>query len=429
MKDKFIQSTIILLIGGLITKVLGMLIKIIMARLIGTEGLGYYMLILPTFILLINISQLGLPLALSKLISEDKKSSKKLFLSILPILIIINIIIMILIYILSPIISNNLLHNKDLELSIKAMSLVIPFTSISSICRSYFFGKQRMFPHVLSNIIEDLVRIIIMIIGVSHILPYGLKYTICFIILSNIISESISTIILLIFLPKNITIKKKDLYPNKSYMKESLKIGLPTTTSRIISNIAYFLEPIILTTSLIHTGYSSSFITREYGIISGYVLPLILLPSFFTLAISQALLPVISKDYVNGNYKTIKKKLITAITLSLLIVIPITIFLLIKPSILLTLIYHTNEGISYIKVLAPICILEYIQAPLTTCLDAIGKSKDNLTSSIIGMTSRTILLIILTRFQIGLWSLIISISTNIILTTLYEIKKVRTYLT
>ena len=132
---------------------------------------------------------------------------------------------------------------------------------------------------------------------------------------------------------------------------------------------------------------------------------------------------------MNGNYKTIKKKLITAITISLLIVIPITIFLLIKPSILLKLIYHTNEGIPYIKVLAPICILEYIQAPLTTCLDAIGKSKDNLTSSIIGMTSRTILLLVLTRFKIGLWSLIISISTNIILTTLYEIKKVRTYLT
>jgi hypothetical protein len=45
------------------------------------------------------------------------------------------------------------------------------------------------------------------------------------------------------------------------------------------------------------------------------------------------------------------------------------------------------------------------------------------------MTSRTILLLILTRFKIGLWSLIISISTNIILTTLYEIKKVRMYLT
>ena len=429
MKEKLIQSTIILLIGGLITKVLGMLIKIVMARLIGTEGLGYYMLILPTFILLINISQLGLPLALSKLIAEENRSSKKLFLSILPLLIIINIILMIIIYSTAPIISNYFLHNKDLEISIKSMSLVIPFTSISSICRSYYFGKQKMFPHVLSNIIEDLVRLLIMILGISYILPYGLKYTICFLILSNIISESISTIILIIFLPNNIQIHKKDLVPNKTYIKESLQIGIPTTTSRIISNIAYFLEPIIITTSLLNIGYSSSYITNEYGIISGYVLPLILLPSFFTLAISQALLPSISKDYKEGNKKDIKKKLYFSITLSLIIVIPITIFLILKPQVLLKLIYHTNKGINYIRVLSPICILEYIQAPLTTCLDAIGKSKDNMKSSFIGMSTRIILLLILTKFKIGLWSLIISISMNIILTTLYEIKKVRKYLT
>ena len=47
MKEKFIKSTIILLVGGLLTKVLGMLIKIVMSRLTGTEGLGLYMMILP----------------------------------------------------------------------------------------------------------------------------------------------------------------------------------------------------------------------------------------------------------------------------------------------------------------------------------------------------------------------------------------------
>ena len=78
MKNKFIKSTIILLIGGLLTKVLGMLIKIVMARLIGTKGLGMYMLILPTFSLFISLSQFGIPVALSKLISEDTRNNKKL---------------------------------------------------------------------------------------------------------------------------------------------------------------------------------------------------------------------------------------------------------------------------------------------------------------------------------------------------------------
>lgn len=428
MKNKFIKSTLILLIGGLLTKLLGMLIKIVMARLIGTKGLGMYMLILPTFTLLISLSQFGFPLAISKLIGEDTRNNKRLVISILPVLIIINIILIILIILLSPIVSKKLLHNEDIYISILAMSLVIPFTSISSICRSYFFGKQKMFPHVLSNVVEDIVRLIIMIIGIPLIKPYGLKYIVCFLILINIISEIISTIILIIFLPKNIHITKEDLKPNKTYIKETLNICIPNTTSKLIGSIGFFLEPIILTNILL-INYSNNYITTEYGVISGYVIPIILLPSFFTLALSQSLLPVISKDSVKNNLKSIQKKVSYIILLSLLIGIPITIILLFKGDQLLQLIYHTSKGYNYLKILAPICLLQYIQAPLSTTLDALGKSKINLISTILGTITRTISLIIFSYLKIGIYSLIISISLNIIITTLYQIKKVRYYLT
>lgn len=428
MKNKFIKSTIILLIGGLLTKVLGMIIKIVMARLIGTKGLGTYMLILPTFTLLISLSQFGFPLALSKLIGEDTRNNKRLVFSILPVVIIINIILIILIILLSPIISKKFLHNEDIYISILAMSLVIPFTSISSICRSYFFGKQKMFPHVLSNIVEDVVRLVTMIIVIPLIKPLGIKYIVCFLILINIISEIISTIILIIFLPKNIHITKNDLKPNKSYIKDSLKICIPNTTSRLIGSIGFFLEPIILTNILL-INYSSNYITTEYGVISGYVIPLILLPSFFTLALSQSLLPVISKDSVKNNLNSIKKKVSYIILLSLIIGIPVTIILLFKGDLLLKLIYHTNLGTNYLKILAPVCLLQYIQAPLSTTLDALNKSKTNLVSTILGTTIRTISLIIFSYLKIGIYSLIISISLNIIITTIYQIKKVRYYLT
>ena len=79
MKEKFIKSTIILLIGGFFTKILGMFIKIVMSRMMGAEGLGIYMLILPTFSLFIGLSQFGMPIALSKLVAEDKKNNKKVF--------------------------------------------------------------------------------------------------------------------------------------------------------------------------------------------------------------------------------------------------------------------------------------------------------------------------------------------------------------
>ena len=429
MKEKFIKSIFILLIGGLLTKVLGMIIKIVMSRLIGTEGLGLYMMVLPTFSLFIGLGQFGLPTALSKLIAEKKKNNIRLFFSILPISIIINIILIITILLIAPVLSKNLLHDPRCYLPILAIAVVIPFTSLSSICRSYFFGKERMAPHVISNLVEDIVRLSLMIIGIPFFLPKGLEYAVCFIILSNTISEFASIVILLIFLPKKVQIKKSDLIPKKDYMKESLSIGIPNTTGRLIGSIGYFLEPILLTTTLLAIGYSNKYITTEYGILSGYAMPLLLLPSFFTMAISQALLPVASREYARGNYDSVKRKIKQAIYYSLLIGIPVTIFFIFLPEIPLQLIYHTTEGTNYIRFLAPICLFQYIQSPLSSSLDAMGKSKDGMIATLLGQIIRLTFLVLLSLLKIGLWGLIIAISLNVLVVTFYSIKKVRYHLT
>lgn len=420
MKKQFIKSTLILLIGGFITKIIAMITKIVMARQLGTEGLGLYMLIIPTFSLLISLSQFGLPIAFAKLISEEKRNSKNLFFSLLPILIITNIILIVLTILLAPNIAY-LLHNKKLTKSIIAMAFVIPFTSISSICRSYFFGKNKMLPHVLSNIVENITHFILIYFGVAYFIKYGLYIVIIYLILSNIISEVISTIVLLLFIPKKIHISKQDLSFNKTYAKDGLKISIPNTTSRFIGSISYFLEPIILTTILTKVGYSTLFITKEYGTISGYVIPLLTLPSFFTLAISQALLPIVSKDSVTNNNLRIKKEITFAVIICLLIGIPVTIFLIIYPDKALYLIYHTTKGKEYLRFLAPFFLLQYIQYPLTTSLDALGKSHNNLISTLIGTFTRTILLFILSYLKIDIWGLIIGISINILLVTIYQI--------
>ncbi len=87
----------------------------------------------------------------------------------------------------------------------------------------------------------------------------------------------------------NLGIGKKVLKGTQN-LKALFKIAIPTTGSRLIGSIGYFLEPIILTYVLLKVGYSSNYITTHYGIINGYVYPLLLLPSFFTLAISNACL-------------------------------------------------------------------------------------------------------------------------------------------
>lgn len=425
MKEKFIYSSIILIIGGFLTKILGMIIKIIMTRLIGTEGIGLYMLILPTFSLFISLASFGFPVAVSKLVAEDTKNNKKIISSIIPASLIINIFLMIIILLFGKKLAFDLLNEKRCYYAIIAMALVIPFTSISSILRSYFFGKQKMLPHVISNVLEDITRLFLIIIGVKYFLKLGLQYAICYIVLINILSELTSILILFFFLPKNFKLKKQDIKPSKVYLKDSLSISIPSTISRLVASIGYFLEPIILTFTLTKVGYSNTFIITEYGILTGYVIPLLLLPSFFTMAISQALLPIISKATSNNNNKYAYKKIKQSIFLSLLIGIPATLLFIIAPSFFLKLIYNTTEGIPYIIALAPICLLQYIQAPLSSSLDAMGKSSNNLKTTIIGTIIRTSLLYTLSLLKIGIWGLIISTSINIIFTTLYNFHQVK----
>ncbi len=425
--NSFFKSVMLLLIGGFITKIISMFIKIILARLIGTNGMGIYTLISPTFILLMSIAQLGFPVAISKLVAEDNKNNKNLVFSIIPISLIINVFIIIFLFLTSFYISHNLLKCDECYWALISIGFVLPFISISSILRGYFFGKNKMLPHVISNITEDLVRLICLIIGIPYFMKLGIEYAVAFIVLTNIISELTSILILFFFIPKNFKISKKDLKINKKNIKDVFNIGIPTTMSRIIGSIGFFFEPIILTYGLLKCGYSSKFIINEYGIINGYIMPLILLPSFFTLAISQALIPNISKAHSKKNYKYIKSKLKLAITLSLSIGIIFTLIFEFIPTIPMKLIYNNIVGIKYLKVLAPVGLIYYIQSPLTASLQAMGKAKEAMNGTLQGTIIRTTLLFILSLSNIGLWSLIWSFTINIIYVTLHQylcIKKV-----
>lgn len=424
-KSNFIKSTLILLIGGLITKILGMIIKIVMSRLLSTEGIGLYMLIMPTFLLIITLSSLGFPIAVSKFTAEDTRNNKNLVFSLIPISLIINILIIILIIFSAKYISTYLLKEPRVYYPIICIALVIPFASISSLIRSYFFGKQKMVPHVVSNIIEDIIRLILYIIGIPFFLKYGLEKTISFLILSNIICEICSIIVLFLFLPKSFKIKKEDIIPNKRYIKDALYLGVPNTLGKLIGSIGYFLEPIILTYTLLSNGYSNKYIIYQYGIISGYVLPLLLLPSFFSMAISQALLPIVSKSSVRNDYKTIKRKIRQAVTICILIGTVFTIIICLNPSFFLNFLYKTKEGINYIYLLAPICILQYIQYPLAFTLDGLGESRITMISTLIGTITRCMILIISSNFHIGIYSLIIATALNIIVVTLYQSYRLR----
>ena len=133
-------------------------------------------------------------------------SGKKIVFSTLPVSLILNFLLVIFVIFASKFISINLLHNEDTYYPLMALSLVLPFISIGSILRGYFFGKQQMMPHSLSNVIEQIFKLLIVLLVLPHLCKYGLIVTICGYILISILSETMSINIFLLFLPKNFKI-------------------------------------------------------------------------------------------------------------------------------------------------------------------------------------------------------------------------------
>ena len=425
MKEKFIKSSIVLIIGGLLIKLLGMFIRIMINRIAPLETISLYMLILPTFSLMMAISQLGFSTSISKLVSEERYKNKKLLFSILPISIFINIALTIFLVFASRFIANTLLKNPNAYLPILAISLVLPFDSMSSILRGFFFGHEKMVPHIISQLCEQITRLVLIMITIPYLVTINYVYATVGLVLVNVFSELSASLILFLFLPKSFTITKDDLKPNYLYIKDVLNISLPTTTSRIVGTIGYFFEPVILTFVLLKDGYTSSYITIQYGIINAYIMPMVLFPSFFTNAISHAMLPIISREYAKGNKKYIKTKLWQTIIFSLIIGVPISIVMFIFPEFFLKLFYKTQSGINYLRFLIPFFLLYYIETPLAMFLQGINKSYRVMTDNIIGIIIKTVLLFLLSFLNIGLYSLLIATISNIIIVTIRHIISIK----
>ena len=425
MKNKFVMGTIILLTGGFFSKFLGFVLRIIITRQIGTEGIGLYSLVMPTFGLFITIATFSYPVAISKIISAKGKSSKKAIFSIIPISIILNLFTLLIIFLISKPLANIFLKDQRLYIPLLSIGFTLPFIGLSSIIKGYYWGKQRMGIYILSNIVEQIVRIIVLIFLIPKVIKVSLVLTISLIILVNVLSETSSIIVMLLGLPKGVKITKEDLRPSREYIKDIMNICVPSTSSKIVGSISHFLEPIVLINVLSYVGYSNNYIVTEYGIVNGYSLALLLIPQFFTMSISTSLIPELSKSYSIEDIKNCKKRLFQITGLSLMIGAFSTGIIFAVPEYFLNLIYNTNLGANYIRVLAPFFLLYFINTPLASAMQALDMSKDEMQITLLTSFVKLFLLTLLAFLKIGMYSLIISTIITLIYGTYLHIKKVK----
>lgn len=411
--------------GGLITKVLGFIIRIIYTRMVGTEAIGLYSLVMPTYSLLLSIATLSLPIVISKIISEEKTRSIKVLANATMITMLLNVLVIFIIYLTKDFIAGTLLNDNRCAPLLMAMALTFPFVSISSVLKGYFFGKQKMVPNTISNVIEQFVRIALIYIFIPSLVKKGIIYSVIGLILISIGTELASIMTFLLFLPKKVVIKKSDLKPDFNTSREILSISLPTVSSRLIGNVGFFFEPIILTNVLLLAGYSMNFILTEYGVYNAYTISLLTMPSFFIQAISSSLLPEISKFYYQKNVVMVKRRLKQALIISFIIGSIFSSLIFIFRDFLLATLYNTLNGSDYIKILAPFFVLFYLEGPLQSVLQGIGKPKACMVITLIAVIVKLLTMGILSLCHIGMYSLVIAEIIDIIIVVLLCYKTIK----
>jgi len=424
-KQTMVQATFIMIAVGFVTKALGIVNRIIITRSLGEGAIGVYMLISPTVMLLATLATVGLPVAIPALVARGDIKERKVLSAALTISSTLSTLITIMMVFLAQPISEHLLKDDRVVLPLMMIGPLLFVVSFTSILKSYFQGKENMTPGALSTLVEQLVRMGLSVVLISWLLPKGISYAVVGLMLASIAGELVSAAILTTMF---IQFKKKN-YPKADFklpklepvvFKDVLGISLPTTGSRLVGTITHFLEPIIVARMLFRMGYGSGVGTQMYGAVSGFAIPLLFMPSFISGAVTGAMIPAISKAYKNRDLSTIHKRLSTAFKIAFFTSGFYLMLVMIFPYEIMNLLYNSSTGAEFLKIMAPVFLLIYLQAPLVATLQAIGEAKfamrASIASSIIKLSSIILLMLIP---GVNIWGLVFGILINIILLTIW----------
>ncbi|MBA4537166.1 stage V sporulation protein B [Bacillus aquiflavi] len=426
--SKFLKGTLILLIAGLLTRILGFINRIVIARFIGEEGVGLYMMVFPTLMLVITITQLGLPVAISKRVAEAEaignfKKVKKILVVSLAATISLSIIFTPALMLLAPYLSKTLFTDPRTFYPLFAIAPITPIVAISSVIRGYFQGRQNMKPAATSQVLEQLVRIALIAVLTKAFIPYGIEYAAAAAMVASVFGEFAS----LLYLVTAFKLKKrfklrKDFFQyvqaGKSTFSSLMSIALPTMGSRMIGSISWFFEPIVVAHGLAIAGVATAEATKQYGSLTGFALPLLMLPSFITHSLSTSLVPAISEANSRNDHSLIEYRLQQALRFVLLTggIAIASLYILAEP--LMKVMYGSTSGAQFIKLMAPFFLFSYLQAPLQATLQALDLARAAMINSLIGAVVKTAVIFLLaSQSSFGINGAALGILIGIVLVT------------
>lgn len=378
-RSALIKGTLILTFVGALTRMMGFFYRILMSRIFSAEKIGIYQMIFPIYAFIFSLSCAGIQTALSQTtaayLGNNKKDKAFQTLKLaLSISITISLLILLFIRNYASDIANYILNEPQCESLLLIMAYSLPFASIHSCICGFCLGQKNCIPIAYSQFIEQLLRIIAVILLIYFCLKNALPVEIDLAVWGLVVGELSSCAYLCLFYGKNLFSRPFALKGLLSSCGNLFRTAVPLTASRVCINLMHSIESISIPLKLQSYGLDSAAAFSIYGVFSGMALPCILFPSALTNALSSLLLPTVAEYHATKEHFLLKKYLRNIISGCFLMGICCMIFFFSTSSFIGNYIFKNDLAAIYIRALSFLCPFLYANTTLSATLNGLGKT-------------------------------------------------------
>ncbi len=402
--NNFLQGIFSLIISQIFIKIFGVLYSLYLTNKtgFGDSGNAIYMSGYQIYALLLTISSIGVPNAISKLISEknsikDYKNEDRVLKIAIFIFAIIGFCGSLAIFLGSKYISTNIIQIPEANLSLKILAPAVFFVSISSVMRGYFNGKGKIYITAKSQFYEQVAKSILTIAFVeitSKISNYNTEAMSASGNLATTVATFISLVYIFIKYQKEINISLGNNFEKEriiNIIRKILFISIPITISSLLGNLGKNVDSVTIVRFL-KNKIGEETAKRKYGILSSKIDILCALPLSFNIALSTALVPEISEKKAKGDLKGIVDKINFSFKSTLLIGIPSAFGMFFYSERIFKLLFPNSiEGFNLLSLASFGIIFALLIQTISGILQGFGKTKILLISSIMGLVTKIIL--------------------------------------
>ena len=403
-KRTFVYGATILFGANLFNRLLGFGYQYLIMNNIGGEAYGLFNMVFPIYMLALVLTTAGIPLAIAKMVSEEISlgrtvNAQSIFRLALLLLSISGAIVSIVLYFFAPYIALRIFPDPRVINVFLICTPAIFIVSVSSVFRGYFQGLQNMVPTAISQIIEQIIRVVVGYTAAIRLLGYGVEWAATGLALGMLAGELIGLIAIIFQYqrgkPRQSRESQGASYSKRQILSRLWHLASPVTAGRLLSTGLSSLDAIIIPMRLQVAGYGTHEAITLFGQLGGSAFTLLTFPSVFTFALATSLVPSISEAAVRRQFHIVRARSAEAIRLTILIGIPclIILFYFSRP---LTAFFKSSEIAPILRVLALGGIFSYIQQTTTGILQGLGKVQLPVLHSIIAAIIRFPVLIYLT---------------------------------